>query len=207
MLNPRELISNAIDKTLFRFEASWIAETALRNKTRPQPPERWLLDDEARLIRALAAVIVPSDESGPGADEADIAHQLDRMLATSPPKKQNDYVRGLLSFDVWAQRMDGCAFADMPYERQVSLVKLIAAATPRSESSSLWTRLRRKVVVLAQRRKGLFPALQLFPMLTRDVMRLFYTSAVAWKWLDYDGPPMPRGYDDLMNNRPAERKS
>ena len=37
-------------------------------------------------------------------------------------------------------------------------------------------------------------------------MEAFYTSEVSWLWLEYDGPPMPHGYSNLLEPRPPQRR-
>jgi hypothetical protein len=202
-----DAIKDGIERVMVRFEAPWNEQAASRDRARPLQSGHWFLAEELRLVSALAAVILPSDDRGPGATEAKIAQQLDVMLVAAPQQKQRDYARGLLSFDEWARRQHGRAVADLSYENQVALVTTIAAVNSAELASpSLLVKIRRKLTVLNQRRLGLFPAVPFLPLLIRDVMRLFYTSKTAWDWLGYDGPPMPKGYDDLMNTRVSQNK-
>ena len=39
-----------------------------------------------------------------------------------------------------------------------------------------------------------FVAGLLYPHVRSDCFQVFYTSRVSWIWLEYDGPPMEKGY-------------
>ncbi len=171
----------------------------------PGPLVNLFTPEESALISALASVIVPSDETGPGAREADVGHTLERLAATSRSRREF-YPRGLLAFDMWAEREYKRRFKDLSYQEQLHLLRQIDEVHQElSKELSLIGKIKRKLKVLDLQRKGLFPAVELFPDLVGDVLRAFYTSRVAWDWLGYDGPPMPRGYPDLVRERLPER--
>jgi hypothetical protein len=48
--------------------------------------------------------------------------------------------------------------------------------------------------------QGFSQALKLCPQLVDDVKQAFYTSAVGWSWLGYEGPPFPNGYLGRLGN-------
>lgn len=169
---------------------------ARRQQQRPRDGSSWFTPDERAVAEALAAVIVPSDDTSPGAKDAGVADALDRLLA-SAPSRRGLYARGLLSFDDWARRKHGQAFASLPRREQM---KLLEEADRMHRGRSRGSRIRRAV-------KNLYylwrlPAVELFPHLVEDVLQAFYTSSVGWIWLGYDGPPMPQGYPDLSPRYP-----
>ena len=173
---------------------------ARRERQRPQERGRWFTPAERVVVAALAALIIPSDGNGPGANEADVAGALDSLLARSP-SRHDLYRYGLLACDEWAFREHGRTFATLDSEQQQALLRWVdLAAVPGARASSLTRKLRRKALQIY--RKWRCPLVELFPELSRDVMGAFYTHRVCWAWLGYDGPPMPDGYPDLRE-RPA----
>ena len=168
---------------------------ARRERERPYGSGGWFTPDEALVVTALASLIVPSDETGPGAKEAGVTASLDRLLAQSP-SRQRLYRTGLLACDEWARRRHGRRFVELTVDHQREFLHWVDPASPMLERpSSLSHKLWRKVAGVY--RKWRCPLVELFPDLARDVMGAFYTHPVTWNWLGYDGPPMPAGYPDL----------
>ncbi len=166
-----------------------------RNRRRPTGSTQWLTQPEYVLLAALASILVPSDNLGPGAPEAQVVDTVDRLVATSPTR-QALYGRGLLAFDELALQTYGAPFVDLTRTQQEDLVGMVDATVQAAQAAgtSLATRVVRKLTSTVQELQGTEAAVVLFPALVNDVMQAFYTSEVAWQWLGYDGPPMPRGY-------------
>lgn len=181
-------------------------ELARRQRVRPHQGARWLTSTESALLGAVAALIVPSDEHGPGAKEADVVGTLDRLVAGSP-WRQSLYGPGLLGFDEWAVREHGQVFTELPAEQQRALLAWAEQMCSWGrQRTSLPAKVARKVVFMYQTWRC--PVLELFPELVKDVVGAFYISPVAWQWLGYDGPPLPLGYPDLLDRaalRDAQR--
>ncbi|QLQ08734.1 MAG: gluconate 2-dehydrogenase subunit 3 family protein [Anaerolineae bacterium] len=70
---------------------------ATRNQQRPTGSTQWLIQPEYVLLAALASILLPSDDRGPGAPEAAVVDTIDRLIATTP--RQARYGPGLLAFD------------------------------------------------------------------------------------------------------------
>lgn len=169
-----------------------------RNRRRPTGSTQWLTQPEYVLLAALASILVPSDERGPGAPEAAAVDTVDRLIATSPTR-QAQYAPGLLAFDEIAQQTYGAIFVDLARAQQEDLVEAVdAAAAARASAGTVADRVVRKVTSTTQALQGVEAAVLLFPVLVNDVKQAFYTSEVAWQWLDYDGPPMPKGYAGVV---------
>jgi gluconate 2-dehydrogenase gamma chain len=66
---------------------------------------------EADILEAFCARLIPSDETGPGAREARVAHYIDRSLAGALAASREAYRAGLTGLDARAQRIKGQAFA------------------------------------------------------------------------------------------------
>jgi len=186
----------------------------LERRTRARRCDRshWFLPEETALIEALASVIVPSDEDAPGAKEIDVlgysvAETLDAWVV-SALEKQAKYSRGLVALDELTKRMYGSRCVDLSMEKHFELLKFLEGLhRDRSKPCSLFGKLKKRWLILQEMWNGLAPAIELFPMLIRDVQAAFYTSQVSWIWLEYDGPPMPYGYRDLHKPRlPARNK-
>jgi len=181
-------------------------ELARRDGERGGHNLRWFTPDEAVVAEALARVIVPSDEGTPGIDEVDVfgppaTVALDGLVATSP-YRQYLYSWGLLSFDVWALKKHGCKFAEMTKVDQIGLFMAAqhineSMAPGASKLARAWWKVR---ITLVAGYGSLFAA-NLYPQIRSDCLQVFYTSRVSWVWLDYDGPPMDKGYPNLMERR------
>lgn len=183
-------------------------ELARRNRARPSHRDRsrWFTPDESALVNALANLIVPSDDTGPGVAEMrdpSVAEALDELVAGSE-RRQNLYGRGLLDVDRLARHTYQSDFVDLPQEHQVRLLRLVDRLNDKSSTpASLAAKIRTRLVVLY--RKSTRPAIAFFPMLVEDVLRVFYTNRVSWDWLGYDGPPMPEGYRHPLVRRSPVR--
>ena len=116
------------------------------------------------------------------------------------PGRQPLYARGLRSLDRQACREMGRSFPELGSGNQVSFLRrLESIASGRSLSASVAGRVGGSIGRLYK--KWRFPAASFLPEFVDDTMKAFYTSPVAWQWLDYDGPPMPLGYLDPIRPR------
>lgn len=174
---------------------------AANTKERLVESNRWFTPRECVLISALAALIVPKDETGPGASDIDIVDALERVVEKSQNRYIQDrhilYRKGLDAFDKVAQREYGSVFAKLTCEQQISILKSLDKAFIKLPAYyTLLDRIRRKAKKIYYKYKlnGFGETIDLFPVLVNDVMECFYTSQVAWNGLGYDGPPMPNGY-------------
>jgi len=181
-------------------------ELARRGITRGTQNYRWFTADEAVVAEALSWVIVPSDEESPGIEDVDVLDPpaivtLDNLISKSPDR-QRVYSRGLLSFDIWAQHTYGSKFADLSKADQINLFEAAESiykswTTHGSAMNKAWRRLR----AIAKVKNGSFFASRLYPQIREDCLQVFYTSRVSWVWLGYDGPPMEKGYSNLLESR------
>jgi hypothetical protein len=185
-----------------------VRELRRRNRKRPRGTASWFSDEEAALVDVLASLIVPSDETSPGAREAEVVDTLDRMVVASP-KRRELYWLGLYSFDEWARHQHGRSFLELPASVQLELLTEADQKQRKwGTSASLSGRIARNLVTFLHLAwRGVLPAIRLFPMLVADVQQAFYTSSVGWVWLGYDGPPMPHGYPDLSERHPRPETS
>lgn len=181
-------------------------ELARRNAQRGSNSLRWFTPDEAVVAEALAKIIVPSDEETPGMEEVCVLDEppivtLDKLVEASSHRQQA-YAYGLLAFDRWALNEHGRRFFELTKEDQTALFRTA------QQMYEGWTgdvpvisKALRRLRAIMQARKGLFFAGQLYPQIRSDCIQVFYTSRVSWVWLEYDGPPMEKGYPSVTTPR------
>jgi gluconate 2-dehydrogenase gamma chain len=106
-----------------------IPEEALaRNKTRPpaRPTEyqgfESLVPIQAEVLEALVDRIVPSDESGPGAKEAQVVRYIDRSLSGALSGMREKFCHNLTAVESLAQKQ-GSSFAKLSPEAQDLMLK------------------------------------------------------------------------------------
>lgn len=176
-------------------------ELARRDLERPDGGTGWFTPAESSLAHVLASLIIPADDVSPGAQDAEVVTTLERTVANSLQGKEQ-YARSLYSFDEWARWKHGVKFIKLPHEHQLALLKMIEQESQDpAKNVSLGGKVTRKFRHLRYLRRGLLPAVELFPTVVDDMVKAFYTSEVSWAWLGYDGPPMPDGYPDLSMKR------
>jgi hypothetical protein len=172
-----------------------------RERVRPRDENHWFGPDERPSIRALADLIIPQDQDGPGGGEPEVIERLDRLVATSSDR-QRLYASGLVGFDELALQQGADTFAALPPDAQLQTVALVERIYESTSSGgySLFEIAQRNVIEAYHTWpapggwQGFSEAFQLWPQLIADVKDSFYTSNVAWQWLAYEGPPFPRGY-------------
>src|SRR5262245_39198911 len=84
----------------------------------------FLTPEQATEIEAIAAQIIPTDES-PGAREARVIFFIDRALTTFDKDKQPHYTRGMKALDTKRKKMFKASskFSDLSSEQQIKLLK------------------------------------------------------------------------------------
>ncbi|MDH4038295.1 MAG: GMC family oxidoreductase N-terminal domain-containing protein [Candidatus Krumholzibacteria bacterium] len=196
-----------VTEGLYKLPASRRQALAELDQQRSAQDGKWFTARESEIVEAIASLVVPTEDDIPGAAELSVlgptaAATIGGWVAVSP-QKQRLYTRGLLSFDEIARRRFGAGFAALPSEKRGQLFKDVEAmyqATLQSRSAA--GKVTRKLGRFVGAFNGSVPAADLFPVVLRDTREAFYTSEVSWLWLGYDGPPMPHGYENLLEPRP-----
>jgi gluconate 2-dehydrogenase gamma chain len=95
-------------------------------KTGQQPRLTFFTDAQAAEIGAMAAEIIPTDES-PGAREAHCLYFIDRALSTFLKSSQSVYVQGLQELQSKTQQLfpDASKFSALTSEQQIKLLTSI----------------------------------------------------------------------------------
>ena len=88
----------------------------------PRVPLEALTADEADLLTAIVARLIPSDANGPGAVEAGAVHYIDRALAGALSSSRETYRRGLAALERYARSSRGKPFRELTSTDQESLL-------------------------------------------------------------------------------------
>lgn len=78
---------------------------------------------ETATLEAIAARLIPRDENGPGAVEAQAVRYIDRALAGALASSRDLYRSGLASTDGYARTSKGAAFAALPAADQDAVLR------------------------------------------------------------------------------------
>ncbi len=197
---------NSISVLLTSAPSAFNTELGRRNAVRGRNSFQWFMPEEAATAEALAKMIIPSEEGSPGIEEVSIFGPsaitlLDKLIKASP-ESQLFYSRGLLSFDIWAVKQYRHEMAELSTEQQAGLFRVVQQAPDICKGSQTpVAKMRRRFHSVMQARKGLSYAAMLCPMLRDHCLQIFYTSRVSWTWLEYDGPPMEKGYPSVVRPR------
>lgn len=90
--------------------------------TSPQQPYEFFTADQARLLDAASAQIVPTDDT-PGAREAHVVRFADHALATFLKERQGNVTNALKALDKFARAYRGRgAFEDRPAAEQIAVL-------------------------------------------------------------------------------------
>lgn len=202
-----KVLDRVLNTSLGFLVRDFYQELDRRNAQRSANSGQWLMPEEAAIAEALGKVIIPSDEDSPGMDEVCVLGpspitSLDKMIRNGS-YRQEVYARGLLSFDVWSLRKHGRKFVELSTEQQANLFRAAQEINESQEANpSVITKLwRRFGAPFTEVRSGTLYAAVLYPIIRADCLEIFYTSRVSWAWLEYDGPPMEKGYSDLIRPR------
>ncbi len=102
-------------------------EHAQRTVESGAPPKfGFFTPEQAREVEAMAAQIIPSDDT-PGAREAGVIHFIDRALTTFDTDKQKQYADGLGQLQAKVQDLfpDAARFSAATAEQQIAVLKAV----------------------------------------------------------------------------------
>lgn len=104
------------------------------------PRPRHFTEAEARLMDAIVARLIPTDELGPGATEAHAVEYIDRALGDALRSSTEAYSSGLAALDAYARRSRGAAFTELaPVDQDSVLIDVeTGAATGFTGSSAVF---------------------------------------------------------------------
>lgn len=100
-------------------------------------PLESLTAEEADLLEAIVARLIPTDEHGPGATEAGVVHYVDRALGGALASSREAYTSGLAAFDRYARSSRGKPFRELaPVDQDSVLIDVETGAAPGFAGSS-----------------------------------------------------------------------
>jgi gluconate 2-dehydrogenase gamma chain len=122
---------------------------ALQGKT----PLENFTSEEADLMDAIVARLIPADEHGPGAVEARAVHYIDRALGSALASSRQAYSSGLAALDRYARSSRGAPFRQLsPVDQDSVLIDVeTGAATGFTGSSAVFF-----AMVLSHTHQGTF---------------------------------------------------
>jgi gluconate 2-dehydrogenase gamma chain len=113
-------------------------------------PLETLGEAEMATLEAIAARLIPTDASGPGAAEARAAHYIDRALAGALIDFRETYRSGLAAVDAYARTSKGAPFAQLAPAQQDAVLTDMERNTAFDGSAGLFG------VVLSHTLQGTF---------------------------------------------------
>lgn len=96
--------------------------SAAHDHEQGREPLEALTADEAALLTAIAARLIPADADGPGAVEAGAVAYIDRALAGGLASSREAYRRGLAALERYARSSRGAPFRELAAVDQDSLL-------------------------------------------------------------------------------------
>jgi len=162
--------------------------------------------EEAALLEILVDLILPSDDTGPGASDLaragrPLLHTLDGRAAAEP-RRRALYARGVVALNRVVRARFGRAFSDLDRAEQLTVLRSLDERRAHwSAANSIPARVLRRASWLYYRWTGLYVAVEFLSTVVREAFQAFYSDPVSWQWLQYDGPPMPGGYPGLEPRR------
>jgi hypothetical protein len=134
-----------------------------------------------------------------------VLQQIDSLVAARLPS-QHVYARGLIAVDEMARRAHGRTFAGLAEIERTEILSAMESLH-RTWVDPSRSGLRRKLSHAWGMWSGASAAAELYERIVSDTQQVFYSSEMAWLWLEYDGPPMPLGYESSrrIGNRAGYR--
>jgi hypothetical protein len=103
---------------------------------------------EYRVVDRLVDVILPADETSPGAHDAGVARYIDIVLLYGDQKTLASWQRGIESVDAAAKEAHGMRFDEIPRQQQTEIVQRMAAneANPVTETDTFFVAVKRLAI-------------------------------------------------------------
>jgi gluconate 2-dehydrogenase gamma chain len=162
-----------------------------QSPTAPASPFETLTAAEGATLDAIAARLIPSDATGPGAREAQAARYIDRALGGALADSREAYTNGLAAVDTYARAAKGGAFTELAAADQDAVLRDLEVnkATGFSGGAAAFFNL-----VRAHTIQGTFS----------DPFYGGNASFVGWDLIAYPGVRLAVAADDQrMDRRPA----
>jgi hypothetical protein len=158
------------------------------------PPIRFFSPEEAKLIEAVCARLLPQDDRDsehripllPFIDERLYAGRIDGYQYEDMPSDTDAYHLGLRGIQAIAQALCGVPFEEASPNDQDRILKTIRDDAPPA-GEEIWRRV---------------PPKPFWSLMLRDVIEVYYAHPWAWDEIGFGGPAYPRGYMRLEGGKP-----
>ena len=100
-----------------------VASVTAQSQVARHEPLETLTADEAEILEAMTARLIPGDENGPGALEARASHYIDRALGGALAASRDAYRSGLAAVDAYALRSRLARFARLSAAGQDAVLR------------------------------------------------------------------------------------
>lgn len=158
------------------------------------PAVRFFSENEAHLLTAIIACIVPQDDRTPERqipiipiiDERLYKNELSGYRYEDMPPDRDAYHLGLSAIDAMAQQRFQTPFVDLSIHRQELILKSLHDGAPDPEHP-VWQQM---------------PVHRFWGLLAGDCVGAYYAHPWAWDEIGFGGPAYPRGYMRLENGLP-----
>jgi len=159
------------------------------------PPIRFFNPEEARLMEAVVAHLLPQDDRMPSR-RIPLLPSIDKRLhegrtpgyrfAKMPPDGEA-YRLGLKAIERMATQSYGRSFQILTWREQDELLKSIHDAKPKDGAADIWDRM---------------PIHRFWALMVQDCVEAYYAHPWAWDEIGFGGPAYPRGYMRLEHGEP-----
>ena len=161
-----------------------------------RPPEARFFDPTQRKqVEVLFDAIFPGSGDSPGAEDADAAEYLDRLLAMDKstyfeiPNWQAQYPPALAALDSACQALNGAALVDCSRDQITALLKALSGATLAGIPATIDQK-------------------KLFALLRGHCLEACFADprwggnkdAVIWKWMGYPNPVYDANHPEAVKN-------
>ncbi len=164
---------------------------------RRRRPGKVLTEHEYATLVALAEIIVPGDDLGPGATDVRAADTIEQWLMRDA-RMLARYRAGLRWLDEASAQAygPGTYFRYLTPDQQRALLEDAERALQdlRKPVTHVWDRVWRYWDKLVVTYFGLGAGVPFVHLVRDDVLEAVYTHPQTWIALGYDGPPQPLGY-------------
>ncbi len=164
------------------------------NRVRNIPPIQFFTPEEAILMQAVLARVIPQDDRDdehkipilPAIDERLHSGRIDGYRYEDMPPDGESHRLGLQAIEAGARRKYDKPFVDLGPREQDEILKGIQIGKPLG-AEEIW--------------QGM-PVKRYWTMLMQDAADVYYAHPYAWDEIGFGGPAYPRGYMRLERGQP-----
>jgi hypothetical protein len=157
-------------------------------------PVRFFSAEEARIMGAIAARLVPQDDRReqrripivPAIDKRLYRNELNGFRYEDMPPDQEAYHLGLKAINEMAQKKFHAPLIELTIHQQELVLKSLHNDKPDPEHE-VWKRM---------------PVHRFWTMMMEDCVTIYYSHPWAWDEIGFGGPAYPRAYTRLENGLP-----